>query len=37
MVKTEPADANRLVDPTWALEKALAAPLFSDEDEPFHL
>jgi len=34
---TEPIDANRLRDPYWTLEKALAAPLFSDDDEPFEL
>lgn len=37
MQKTTPEDANRLRDPYWTLEKALAAPLFSDSDEPFEL
>lgn len=34
---TEPVDANRLRDPFWSIEKALAAPFFSDSDEPFFL
>jgi hypothetical protein len=36
-VVTDPADANRLRDPYWTLEKALAAPLFSDSEAPFEL
>lgn len=36
-VVTDPADANRLLDPFWTLEKALSAPFFSDSDEPFEL
>ncbi len=34
---TSLADANRLLDPFWTLEKAKAQPLFSDDDEPFEL
>lgn len=37
LVVTEPADANRLRDPFWSLEKALAARFFRDTDEPFEL
>ena len=30
-------DANRLRDPFWTMEKALEAPFFTDDDEPFEL
>jgi hypothetical protein len=36
-VVTNPVDANRLRDPFWTLDKALAAPFFSSSDEPFEL
>lgn len=34
---TDPADANRLRDPFWSLERALEARFFSVDDEPFEL
>lgn len=34
---TSLANANRLRDPFWTMEKALEAPFFTDEDEPFEL
>lgn len=37
LVKTSLVDVNRLLAPCWTLEKALAAPFFTDEDEPFEL
>jgi hypothetical protein len=37
LVYTSPKDANRLRDPYWTMEKAMAAPLFTDDDEPFEL
>jgi len=37
LVKTSLVDVNRLLAPGWTLEKALAEPYFSDEDEPFEL
>jgi hypothetical protein len=36
-VVTDPARANDLRDPFWTLERALAAPFFSDADESFEL
>ena len=36
-VTTSLVDVNRLVAPGWTMEKAMAAPLFSDDDEPFEL
>ncbi|HSN55738.1 MAG TPA: hypothetical protein VLT32_13750 [Candidatus Sulfomarinibacteraceae bacterium] len=37
MVVTEPADANRLRDPFWTLERALVSRFFRDTDQPFEL
>ena len=37
LVYTFPKDANRLRDPFWTMEKAMEAPLFTDDDEPFEL
>ena len=37
LVRTSLVDVNRLLAPCWTLEKALAAPLFTDQDEPFEL
>lgn len=37
LVRTLLIDVNRLLAPCWTLEKALAAPLFTDQDEPFEL
>jgi hypothetical protein len=37
LVRTSLVDVNRLLAPCWTLEKALAAPLFTDDDEPFEL
>jgi hypothetical protein len=37
LVYTFPEDANRLRDPFWTMEKALEAPFFCDDDEPFEL
>lgn len=37
LVRTSLIDVNRLLAPCWTLEKALAAPLFTDQDEPFEL
>lgn len=34
---TSMKDVNRLLAPGWTLEKAMSAPLFRDEDEPFEL
>ncbi len=34
---TSMKDVNRLLAPGWTLEKAMRAPLFSDDDEPFEL
>lgn len=34
---TSMKDVNRLVDPYWTMEKAMEAPLFTDDDEPFEL
>jgi hypothetical protein len=34
---TSLAEVNRLVAPCWTLEKALAAPLSPNADEPFEL
>ena len=37
LIKTSLVDVNRLLAPCWTLEKALEAPFFTDEDEPFEL
>lgn len=37
LVVTSLVDANRLRDPFWTMEKAMSAPLFCDDDEPFEL
>jgi hypothetical protein len=37
LVRTSLVDVNHLLAPCWTLEKALAAPLFCDDDEPFEL
>ena len=37
LIKTSLVDVNRLLAPCWTLAKALEAPLFTDEDEPFEL
>ena len=37
LVKTSLVDVNRLLAPCWTLEKALEAPFFTDDDEPFEL
>ena len=37
LIRTSLVDVNRLLAPCWTLEKALAAPLFTDADEPFEL
>jgi hypothetical protein len=34
---TSMKDLNRLLAPCWTMEKAMSAPLFSDDDEPFAL
>jgi len=35
--KTSLVDVNRLLAPCWTMEKAMSAPLFSRDDEPFEL
>jgi len=37
LIKTSLVDVNRLLAPCWTLEKALEAPFFTNEDEPFEL
>ena len=37
LVRTSLVDVNRLLAPCWTIEKALAEPLFTDDDEPFEL
>lgn len=37
LITTSLVDVNRLLAPCWTLEKALDAPLFTDQDEPFEL
>lgn len=36
-VRTPLWDCNRLLAPGWTMEKAMSAPLFCDDDEPFYL
>lgn len=37
LIKTSLVDVNRLLAPCWTLEKALEAPFFTNDDEPFEL
>ena len=37
LIRTSLVDVNRLLAPCWTLEKALVAPLFTDNDKPFEL